>query len=326
MAVEAVEEAFEDMDMHGAAFQGEDLAYWEEIIGLSRRRGHSVVYLDSLQLHIEAAKKRESAVEMERILMGLSEYSVVEGKERDIEEIRFALQAVSDFVFNVRREDVIFERLMVARPNLAVIGAAHGDQLMLTPNLPTELGVTEYWHGVVPDPSTPSIFSTDRLGYVPTRQYLEPGVPDRAFVAQREQTTRSFRAATLGRISLGPDPALIGSWEVTCRPFGLFEVHVARRSGDKIEGTIIDTLGDSLFTGHVTDSELRLVKEYDQRKALTDNYITGRIVHEAEADADGVYRGIWRSEEQPRLAGELVVVHGHELYTPPPISTQLQLF
>ena len=326
VAVEAVEEAFEGLDMQGAAFQEKDLAYWEEIIEASRRHGHSVVYLDDLSLHIESAKKYAEATDLERILLGLSEYSVAEGKERDVEEVKFALKAVSDYIFKVRREDVIFERLRTSKPDVAVIGVAHGDQLILTPNLATELGVTGYWHGIVPAPRDVNIFDIDRLANIPWRQYLELGEPDPAFVGEREQAIRWYRAATLGRVTVGEPPALIGSWEVSCRPYGLFEVHVDEQNGNNFRGTIIDTLGDAPFSGYVTDSKLRLVKEYDPSRALAADYLRGKIIHDATADSDGLYTGTWYSDEHPEVSGELVITSGHELYTPPPISPQLQLF
>lgn len=325
VGVEALEEAFEGSGLQDVSFQDEDLAYWEEIIDRSRRFGHSLVYLDSLNLQIEAAKKRKSALEIDRALWGLSDYTVAKGKERDIVEVRFALEAVANYIFKVEREDVMFARLRATRPDLAIIGQAHGDLLMLTPNLATELGIAEYWHGVVPTSPDATILDIDRLIGVPREQHLEQADPDPKYVAEREQTTRWYRAATLGRITLNATPAWIGSWEVNCRPSGLFEVYADTRDDD-LHGTIIDSLGTAAFSGHISDTYLRLVKEYDPSKVLDPNYLKGRIINEAEADSDGVYTGTWRSEEQPHLTGGLVIRRGDVLYTPPPISPQLRLF
>ncbi|HEY4964116.1 MAG TPA: hypothetical protein VIH90_05465 [Candidatus Saccharimonadales bacterium] len=326
VAVETIEEQFEDLDMQELIFREEDMAYWGEIVDAIRARGHAVAYLDSLQLHAEFDQQRNLADELTKAELGLSDLSIEEGRESEVSEIRFSLEAIADYIFKVEREDLIVQRLRKYMPALAIIGAAHGDYVMLTPDLVSDLGVTEYWHGEVAVPEERGLLLSDNIASRRV-QHIEPGDPDPSFIGEREQTIRRYRTATTGRVTVGgPPPALIGSWRVECRPEGLFEVHPSVRDGSKIQGTISDSLGDASFTGEITDSKLRLVKVYDPNRALSFNYISGNIIHEAEAGPDGVYTGVWYSEEWPARNGQLIVRQGDVLYEPYPLSPQSKLF
>lgn len=304
-------------DLDGFVFHDDDKVYWQELVDATEEHGHSVVYLDSLDLHKAAAKRNHEANVLRQVQMGFSDLRIEPGKEREVEEIRFALRASFNYIFQVQREDAIFERLKATRPDVAVVGMAHGDQIMMLPELVDELDVAEYWQGFVPEFQA-SFHNLDHLAIIPRQQYLEPGEPDPFLVAEREQAIRWHNAVSLGRITTGERPAFIGSWRPDCRPDGLFEVHVEQRNGNNVRGTIIDALGTAHFTGEVTDERIRLEKEYDPAQVLTTSYISGPIVQAAEADADGLYTGEWYAVDRPSsYRGELIIKQSDKLYDPP---------
>jgi hypothetical protein len=251
------------------------------------------------------------------------QYEITPGSEQTVREICFAYDAVCKYMLLIAREETIFKQLQNTRPDMAVIGQAHADTLMLTPDLKDSLGVDNYVKLTLDRQGLDSInllmAETQR---VPTCQLVDPSGPDPQYLQETESISRTHRAVTESRITSGSEPQWVGSWEPSCRPRGLFEVFDKSRPGSQeSSGTIEDVLGTARFRGELTQDKVIFLKSYIPSKTLDPAALKGEVLYEAERQSDDEYRGEWRSEDGS-FGGELVMKRGAEpLYEP--IDTDL---
>lgn len=315
VGVESVQKEELEAENGLLAFNESDIRYWHTIIGECIKSGHSVAYLDSYGIHKMAAHSRMELGHLERALRS-GTYSVAPGQERVVAEIQFALKAEAEYLFSVAREDYIFSKLAKLQPQLAVIGLAHADLLMLKPDLIKELGVDEYWKAVLDESTIPApvVLMSERP--IRMTQTLEHAPPDPIYLKERELIIRTYRAATLGRIAIDTEPEWIGSWCPDIRPVGLFEVYPI--SG--LEGEIEDRMGTASYSGEFGDERIKFVKVYDPNRVLDPNAAHKPITYEARRSSDEEYEGVWYTEGPYPLEGEFVIKRGNFLYEPPDIN------
>lgn len=316
VGVEAL--SIEDVEASDLAFREEDWQYWQTIVEACEDSGHSVLYLDSAGIHKTAARMRH---ELASLQGALSEgtYKVAPGQERYLAEFQFALSANAQYQFEVAREDYILRKLIELAPDLAVIGQAHADVLMLTPELAGQAAVTEYWRTVL---ENPPYVDLARLAFLADRpitvfQNLEQSSPDPSHLREREHATRTYRAATLGRIVMDSEPQWIGSWEPENRPYGLFEV----RAHTDSEGEIDDRLGTAFYhTAEFTEDKIVFIKEYDPKRVLEKHVAKGPVNYEAERiSEEGDFEGVWRLDGT-QVGGGFTIRRGNFLFEPPDIE------
>lgn len=296
------------------------LRYWQELIGICQEAGVNIQYLDDPELLKYLSRQRWDMAQLGNELAS-GRYQATNGNERYLAEFQFGMEADFNYVFAVAREDAIFNKLVQANPDIAIVGLAHSDYFMLSPELRAQLGVDEYWRsrldaGMMPE-FLPLISEV-----VPIHQKMELSEPDPNVLTEREFTVRTYRAASLGRIAVDVEPEWIGSWEPSCRPYGLFEVYPDPE--DPRAGTIEDRLGSAHFEGEFGEEGVIFSKEYIRTKVLNPGAYRGVMMYEAEASEDGDYVGKWRASG---LEGDFVLRRGSKLFDPEPfLFGQKKLF
>lgn len=309
IGIEAVDPQDLEDNPDNLAFGEEDLRYWQEIADVCQDSGHTIAYLDSFDIHKRAAQKRIDLRGLENTLER-GKYVITPGQERTIAELIFSLGSQISYLHNVAREDHIIKKIDEARPAMAVVGLAHADYLMLNPDLLNRFEVAQYWRVLLDAPyitlgSIPLLGESMRVS-----QYPEQSPPDQSALRERELTTRTYHAATLGRIAVGFEPAWIGSWEPSNRPYGLFEVYPSSATEGKIE----DRLGTAGYTGEFNEDTIVFTKRYMSTTTLDPSAVLEDVIYEAHKSSDDEYRGTWITYG---VKGEFILRRGSYLYDPP---------
>ena len=301
-------EYFEDED-NILELRDEDEQYWQEITDACADGGHSVAYLDSYDIHRRAARKRAELAQLRSTLRS-GEYHIAPGQERTVTEISFGLEAEIDYLHAVAREDHIIQELEKLHPGLAIIGLAHSDYVMLNPELAVKLGVSEYWKVLNDAPELP-------IGMLPVvedrpvrvYQYLEQSPPDPSRLNEREFATRTKYAVSLGRIMLGTEAEWIGSWELSNRPYGLFELYPTSVTG----GTVEDRLGTAEYTGEFEEDRLEFTKKYIASTTYDPTTIFEDITYDAVRTSETDFEGSWITYD---AQGKFIIRKGSHLFDP----------
>src|SRR3990167_4556327 len=301
-------EYFEDVD-NLLAVRDEDKHYWQGIADACTEAGHSIAYLDSYDIHSRAARKRAELAQLRSALRS-GQYHIASGQERTVAEISFGLEAEIDYLHAVAREDHIIQELGKLRPELAVIGLAHSDYVMLNPELALKLGVSEYWKALNDTPELP-IGMLPMVEDRPVRvyQYLEQSPPDPLRLSERELATRTKNAVSLGRIMLDTEAQWIGSWEPSNRPYGLFELYPTSATG----GTIEDRLGTAEYTGEFEEDRLEFTKKYIASTTYDPTTIFEDITYDAVRTSETDFEGSWITYD---AQGKFIIRKGSHLFDP----------
>lgn len=309
VGIEAIHpECFEDDDS-APTIRDEDQHYWQTIGDACLDAGHDVVYMDSYGIHKTAARRR---AELWQICDAFEsgKYVVAPGQERTVAEVRFGLRAEATYLHAVAREDHLIRQLRKFKPDMAIIGLAHSDYVMLSPELAAEIAVDEYYK-VLNDTLEPPLPVLSVLDDTPISvdQHVKQSPPNPSVLNERELAIRTYNSVAVGRVMLGMQPEWIGSWEPGNRPIGLFEVYPTTPES----GIIEDRLGTATYEGEFDANGMSFTKEYVQGKILDPNAIRLPIYYEANRTSDDVYEGTW---EISGFEGEFVIRRGSHLYDP----------
>lgn len=303
----------------GYGFSKAAAVYWRPIVDACVEAGHQVVWLDDADLYRKMAKLSTAARAIEQTL----DVSCTAEQERQARELAYALTIGSNYIFEVEREEALFKRLEGVKPDVAIIGKAFGDYLMLNRNL-AQVDIESYQQGVTDDvPVNPATVFDHPVLTPGGEQHLVPGMPDTAVLDQREAILRQYRAVTLGRIDTdetpgwNKTPAWIGSWTPHCRPEGLFEVYPVIGTDIFSEGVIRDALGDASYRGRFDQDRVGFTKKYHRILA---NPAGVPLRYESYFLHEGEFRGDYGVQEWPdgrlRVFGKFIIKPGAVLYEP----------
>jgi len=224
---------------------------------------------------------------------------------KDLNELRYTAKTKHDYILCVEREDAMIDRIANFKPEIVIVGQAHGDYFVGDgKQVLAEKGITVKDYAIE-GTGRGSTISYAEVMFGP-RQSTDIAHIDRSASPnprrniERQNFTRRYNAVTTGRINPESNPQFIGTWDTYCRPHGLFEVH---QTGEGFAGLIEDGFGLAKFKGEIDSRSLQFVKYYDpELSARIDDaddeviyYVP--IIHEATS-TDGVnYHGEYSGEK-----------------------------
>ena len=181
-------------------------------------------------------------------------------------------------IHEIERGNHLLREIKSSGASIAVVGKAHADYWMANSSAmqsnfgvffesySTEVPRTEdSWRGL-------TVFNKDAK-------------PDFRNAFIRESLEREIKLLDSGRF-FDREPRYIGTWDVHDPIRGYFEMFVNgnKQVFGKVNGEIIDSLGDADFEGEISNKEIRFIKRYRQNKSSQD-----AILNEI------VYKGIIRN-------------------------------
>jgi len=99
-------------------------------------------------------------------------------------------------------------------------------------------------------------------------------------------------------------PDYIGTWGLTkfLPVSGIFEMYIDSKDGEDVQGRIIDSLGDALFLGEISEKSVSFKKMYDKS---IDIAAKSEVIYEGSMTEAGFYKGTYGSRA---ARGEFVLV------------------
>lgn len=268
-----------------------NIRYWQALENLCEDLDLHPVYLDdpeSYERLIKLFKKKNLLTKkLERHLQRDGNPQ----KTRELREALFGIKAEKNYITRVEREDKIIGNILKHQPRVAIVGHYHGDLIMLDLEELRTLGLTVgayFQESLDPNSKLPFL-----AGISEVRTILQPGIPDPRSLREKETTIRQYYAAKLGRVLPGQKPDFIGTWNPGCRPEGLFEMYVERRSGQEFGGIIEDTTGTASFRGIMTANLMEFTKNYDPERSF--NGLRGDIEYAGNLN-EGVFYGFFQPD------------------------------
>lgn len=258
-------------------FSPSGIHYWQQIEALCKEKGLPVVYLDDVGLVLEASRHYWEAQELNYLAEQMQSFTDEVGDDhlsRAKERLReaYAHLIISYYTIEVLREEKLLETIDNQKPEVVILGKAHGDILMLRPELLETRGieVARYQTEIIDEEL--SVFPSVAL--------------DAGEVLERTLLIRSYYAVTQCRIDPERQPDYIGYCQESesIPEVGLFEMYV-KKTGE-FAGTIIDLLGDATMEGIITDQGVEFVKKYDPEQSVPNAAAAGEITYVGEMSGD----------------------------------------
>jgi hypothetical protein len=286
------------MKINGRSFKmsKSSQVYWDVIKSVCSARGLNIAYLDDFATFRDYTAKLFEQIDSNTAISALTEPEDQANEEmmkeyyrkwRDLREAGYKANTEGQFIHEVLREEKILNNIYKYRPRLVVIGRSHGDIFVSDRKILAEKGL------VISDYSREAIESSfEALDWLYPSYHKGPEIryahleknnqPDPKDIIGRELLLRRHRAVTQGRIIDGLRPDYIGTWDLGCRPQGLFEMYVnGQAEGTPFSGTIEDSLGTADFEGEIDGNWIQFLKAY----------IPGNCSAQARADVPILYEG-----------------------------------
>lgn len=303
-----------------------DRFYWMKVIEACRNRGLTVIFLDDLDTLKESFEKQQEAESYREKLSALRE-QVSSGQlpHPPQEQIRSLLEAgygadvEAGYLFMVRREERMLEKIRTINPYVVIVGKGHGDLFVLKGLLQTQGISTGRYKREIYD--FPQVEDFEQLPKNFSGRIIQEG-PDPNFILERELLQRRYNAVTQWRVIPGRNPDLIGTWSLNIRTRGLFEMYIEEREGIRISGKIEDTLGTANFTGERSSSGIWFIKEYDLRSSDGNSVSPDLILYEGDL-VEGRFQGRFRflrTKSPPSDKTNFILYQGSKFVVEPPLN------
>lgn len=298
---------------NGFNLPDERIAYWKSLVRFCENIGHQVVYVDDYELNVKA---NDYINQHESIFADFSNKfeSLSSDEKRTITRKMLALRAMLEYVNVVEREKEIFENIISASPDMAIIGKAHADYLFRS-EYKDRIPVEKYSRS---NDFDPLFFDDVHMFEVEnSRKYENPVLIDQ--LAKKEEAFREFlirrkNAYTKGRILPEKTADWIGSWAPKNIHEGLFEIYFYNNNeGGEISGTVEDILGTAVINGRAYGDNIEFIKQYIPEKTCSQHCAHGEIKYFATMCENGEYNGQWISYDN---SGEFILRKGSTLFLP----------
>lgn len=298
--------------------QSPALQYWRNIEDAIKRSSSSVVHLEDTDVQERYARAFLNQIKAAR---GLQEYC--EGSEwdplvfRDLAEAKYSASSLSDYIFVIERENAILDRIQATRPDIAILGDAHIRFLLSGGKEELDkrgINVIGYHREEVARKGFSFLELLNGAAKIEEEgKLVQNAESDPRSVLERQHIVRKFNSAIKGRVVPEAQPQFIGTWDIRCRPRGLFEVYI---DGDNFSGTIEDNFGTALFEGEVSKKDLRFVKQYDPNSSAgtSEEILSFKPVeYEAISDDGQTYIGEFYNSQIG--GGEFIIYRGDSFPT-----------
>lgn len=307
VGIEDLPEFHDPYNQYGLLVSTEQQMYWGTIMAVCEGARHDLVYLDELKPYLRLGELTIARTTLRRQVGK----QLAPDETRDLNERDFALWVEARRLFTLEREELIYRNIGKSALDLAIIGIAHGDFLVLSldKQLEYSIRVDEYWRAVSTHRQSRHL-APEVIG-----QKFSQSKPDPRVLKANQMLLRTYRAAEQGRILPNRQPSWIGSWRPDCRPVGLFEIYPSIKNGSKVHGQIEDCLGTATFKGEFSRDEAVFVKEYDLDSLLEEKHLVdmGPITYHGYRVSDGDYHGNYESDNGK---GQFILRSGSKLYEP----------
>lgn len=269
-------------------------AYWKKIMQACHSARLNVAFLDDPEILREWAEKSTICEDLMEKSVGIRTRSsayYMDPEERSLFEANYKVNVEAEFIKEAKKTEVIAQRILQYQPKRVILSQKHADCLVAdwTSLAESPLKIANYQIERV-DTSINARFSPRLLP-----AYLSFGSgPNPKNLLDRKLLVRAHNAVTKGRILPDQEPDFIGTWDVNCRPRGLFEVYVDHDLSKKIGSTagfIEDSYGTAIFRvrGERSEDHISFVKEYIHTESAPEA-ANGEISYEAICK-DGRYEG-----------------------------------
>lgn len=243
--------------------QGRD--YWKKIMQACHSARLNVAFLDDPEILRGRAEKLTICEDLMEKSVGIRTYSsayYMDSEERALFEALYGARVEAEFIKEAKKTETIARRIQQYQPQRVILSQKHADCLAAdwTSLAESHLKIANYKIERV-DTSIDARFSPRLLP-----AYLSFGSgPNPRNLLDRKLLIRAHQAITEGRILPDQEPDFIGTWEVNCRPRGLFEVYsdhdLLKETGATV-GLIEDSFGTAIFRGEISEDYISFVKKY----------------------------------------------------------------
>lgn len=240
-------------------------SYWERILKTCEEKKLDVVYLDDMKSLVEHSRLVVKLLKLEKEMGELEEKPKDEQVKKEIERLNgeiFLVDTEFNYVHQVKRERKILKKIQKARPEVVLVGAGHGDVFFSQRGELAKKGIaidSYARENVISDMFNPQLGTANILD--------REASPDEDILSSIGYVRRAYFAVKFGRVVPQKTPQFIGTWRVKMPDYGLFEVYVSKRDGERLEGYIEDPFGEASFKGRFTGKTVSFVKEYDDSAA-----------------------------------------------------------
>lgn len=279
-------------------FTDESIGYWRPIISLCERRGLEVAYLDDFELFKKygafLAARNALAKSYEDSKNTLDDHTACHTKS-----LIYCFDTMASYIFEVEREDEIFRKMESQKPDVAIIGGAHADYLMLDPTA-SNSPVNRKTYKQAINEHIPLFSLETEDSVIRVLQSVVRGKPDLSFIQSRDYIKRRYNAITQGKIITDNgswEPNWVGTWDFDCPMQGFFEM-VLEETGhaNRIWGDMEDINGLGYFDGDLKDDSISIIKEYEPGYIVGPFAAIGEIMFEGKRREDE-YVGTYKTQE-----------------------------
>ena len=246
--------------------------YWNEIIKLSLKNSHEIIFLDSKEKYLEYNKAliELAKIMQEKIIRGTDNEYDYERRVMQYNERIYKAKILRRKIHEIDRDDEILKAIISNKPAVVIVGISHSDYWVANKNsikeleeinfssYSTDIADLESFHRALMYASYPldnykvrSIFTKD-------------AIPDQNTVYERIALERAISLLNNGRIIQDRTPDFIGTWNIMTPSEGYFEVFIEDRKNNLVSGTIEDCFGSATFIGTITSTSFNFTKRYNQ--------------------------------------------------------------
>ncbi len=276
--------------------------YWDNIIAACDDK--QIIPLDDPDIYREYSR---SLLEEDARKKQLSHYRLEKGAtkegQRERREALYRAQVTSDYIFEIKREEGIFNQIGIWQPQVVILGGAHADYVALRQEeIKKRFGISVKQFSKEDIPTERPVFTFDDLAnnrrkvQRVTAYLLDEVSPDPAVLLRREAVIRRHRAATEGKIIEGGRPAFVGTWDLQTPSHGLFEIYPEGNNG--FSGRIEDGFGTAVFKGNIDGNRIAFRKYYDFDRAVyrlgNEDVFEQAIEYEAQSSDGEHFAGFFR--------------------------------
>ncbi|MBI2546918.1 MAG: hypothetical protein HYW23_00545 [Candidatus Aenigmarchaeota archaeon] len=245
--------------------------YWSRLIDFHRDTGHKPVFLEDMDTWFRFNQATVEAFKQELRRSKLLVYDWGESDmtyHRKLVKLNEAIHKAdirARKVHEIDRDYKLLEAIARTGVDVAVVGGCHSAYWI------SNQDAIRRKYGISFDS-----YSADVPDYHRRNATFTINPSDSESVLDRILLERAVALVETGRLVPDKKPTYVGIWDIPMPSTGYFEMFVDGRSGDKISGIIVDTVGDAVFEGTATPDEIVFTKRYTPANR---NAVEGDIVY-----------------------------------------------
>jgi len=245
----------------------ESNSYWDILAKECSKLKFDVVFLENKNIWFKYNQARIKQAENNQNRENLFVFEKGESKEHYNRKVvsfnleRYKEETLIRKIHEIERDNELLKAIKLHNVNIAFVGEGHASYWAAnSEKIYSEFGIKiENYSRESP------VDNRVHYPYYKVQTIFDKqALPDEKVTSYRQNLERTIKLLEQKRLG-DKEPDFIGTWDIRNPLKGYFEMFV-NKNGGKIQGEIIDCLGDADFEGKVDARNIKFVKQYRERK------------------------------------------------------------